>query len=68
MCMRVWPIRYRFRVLVTTPVVPSVFVRMSSRIWGSAVRTMHAAKVNLQKRENRERATQPFNEFTTIGD
>lgn len=28
----------------------------------------YAAKVNLQKRENRERATQPFNQFATVGD
>jgi integrase len=28
----------------------------------------YAAKVNLQKRENREKATQPFNQFATVGD
>lgn len=28
----------------------------------------YAAKVNLQKREHREKATQPFNQFATVGD
>jgi integrase len=28
----------------------------------------YAAKVNLQKRENREKATQPFSKFAMVGD